>query len=43
MTMIRTKVNLPARSYEVLIENGLLAGAAQQLRQLLGSGGGCLW
>ena len=25
--MIRMKVTLPARSYEVLIENGLLAGA----------------
>lgn len=34
--MIRTKVNLPARSYEVLIENGLLSKAGAQLRQLLG-------
>src|ERR1022692_3822191 len=34
--MIRTKVTLPARSYDVIIENGLLAGAGKQLRELLG-------
>jgi 3-dehydroquinate synthase len=34
--MIRTTVTLPARSYDVIIENGLLAGAGNQLRQLLG-------
>ena len=36
MTMTRMKVTLPARSYDVIIENGLLASAGNQLRQLLG-------
>ena len=34
--MTRMKVTLPARSYDVVIENGLLAGLGSQLRQLLG-------
>src|ERR1041385_2198513 len=36
MTMIRTKVTLPSRSYDVIIENGLLARVGTQLRQLFG-------
>jgi 3-dehydroquinate synthase len=36
MAMTRMKVILPARSYDVIIENGLLANTGGQLRGLLG-------
>lgn len=34
--MTRVKVSLPERSYEAIIENGLLTAAGSRLRQLLG-------
>ena len=36
MTMTRVQVILPARSYDVIIENGLLTTSGDYLRQLLG-------